>query len=140
MAYFRVTISVACRALCRTYGRLRPSYSIQALPSLPTPINQRRSFSNVLSRSTQLKSHGPCGGLPLIQQRSVVTGKKGKRKTVKAVSKRFIRTGSGKLKYWRPGGNHNLYNKSKRFKRTLSKPCYATKKRLKTLNKMLSGW
>ena len=65
---------------------------------------------------------------------------KGKRKTVKAVAKRFHRTGSGKLKYWPPGKVHNMLAKSKKKRRQLRKPRYATKTQLKTLNKMLAGW
>ena len=65
---------------------------------------------------------------------------KGKRKTVKAVAKRFHRTGSGKLKYWPPGKVHNMLAKSRKKRRQLRKPRYATKTQLKTLNKMLAGW
>ena len=79
--------------------------------------------------------------LPLVvPNRSIVFGKKGKRKTVKAVAKRFKRTGSGKLKYWRSGKSHRMMSKSARASRQLRKPCYANKTQLKTLNKMLSGW
>jgi large subunit ribosomal protein L35 len=70
--------------------------------------------------------------------RSVVFGKKGKRKTVKAVAKRFKRTGNGALKYWRPGKNHYMLSKSGRASRELRKPRYANKTQLKILNKMLS--
>lgn len=66
--------------------------------------------------------------------------KKGKRKTVKAVAKRFIRTGSGKLKYWPPGKVHNMLAKSRKKRLQLRKARYATKTQLKTLNKMISGW
>lgn len=65
--------------------------------------------------------------------------KKGKRKTVKAVAKRFKRTGSGALKYWRAGKNHKMIVKSARARRKLRKPRYVNKTQLKTLNKMLSG-
>lgn len=80
--------------------------------------------------------------LPSISQtRSVVRfSKKGKKKTVKAVAKRFYRTGSGKLKYWPAGKNHNMLKKSNKRRRQLRKPRYASKTQLKTLNKMISGW
>ncbi len=69
-----------------------------------------------------------------------LVSKKGKRKTCKAVAKRFIRTGKGKLKRWRCGYHHNRTKKSGRRKRFLRKPTYASKTQLKTLNKMLNGW
>ena len=69
----------------------------------------------------------------------VMFSKKGKCKTVKAVAKRFKRTGSGALKYWRAGKNHRMLVKSSRASRQLRKPRYVNKTQLKTLNKMLSG-
>ena len=69
-----------------------------------------------------------------------VSKNKGKRKTVKAVAKRFHRTGSGKLKYWPPGKVHNMLAKSNKKRRQLRKAKYVTKTQLKTLNKMLAGW
>lgn len=66
--------------------------------------------------------------------------RKGKRKTVKAVAKRFYRTGSGKLKYWPAGKNHKMLSKGFNQRRNLRKPRYANKQQLKVLNKMLSGW
>lgn len=69
-----------------------------------------------------------------------VSKRQGKKKTVKAVTKRFHRTGSGKLKYWLPGKVHNMLSKSRNHRRRLCKPRYATKTQLKTLNKMISGW
>lgn len=81
--------------------------------------------------------------LSCIQQtRSVVkmSKNKGKRKTVKAVAKRFYRTGSGKLKYWPPGKVHNMLAKSNKRRRQLRKARYVTKAQLKTLNKMIYGW
>lgn len=67
-------------------------------------------------------------------------GKRGKLKTCKAVAKRFLRTGSGKLKYWPAGKVHNMLAKSRKRRRQLRKPRYVDKTRLKILNKMLSGW
>ena len=79
---------------------------------------------------------------PQQQSRNIVkvSKNKGKRKTVKAVAKRFHRTGSGKLKYWPPGKVHNMLAKSNKKSRQLRKARYATKTQLKTLNKMLAGW
>uniref|UniRef100_A0A1X7VMS3 50S ribosomal protein L35 n=1 Tax=Amphimedon queenslandica TaxID=400682 RepID=A0A1X7VMS3_AMPQE len=80
--------------------------------------------------------------LPLVSQtRSIVRfSKKGKKKTVKAVAKRFMRTGSGMLKYWRPGKNHKMMAKSHKASRQMRKHCYVNKTQLKLLNKMISGW
>ena len=73
--------------------------------------------------------------------RTVVRHSKlGKMKTVKAVAKRFRRTGSGKLKFWPPGNVHNLLSKSHDRKCRIRKPRYANKTQLRTLNKMLNGW
>lgn len=66
--------------------------------------------------------------------------KLGKRKSCKAVTKRFIRTGKGKLKRWRAGKNHKMMNKGPKRSMRLRKPTYANKQQLKLLNKMLSGW
>ncbi len=83
----------------------------------------------------------PQGSSTHMQVRTVTKySKLGKRKTVKAVAKRFIRTGSGKLKYWPPGKVHNMLAKSRKRRLQLRKPRYATKTQLKTLNKMISGW
>ena len=79
------------------------------------------------------------GGQNYISIRTVSFGKKGKLKTVKAVAKRFKRTGKGALKYWRPGKTHKMLAKSSRARRELRKPRYANKTQLKLLNKMLSG-
>jgi large subunit ribosomal protein L35 len=83
----------------------------------------------------------PCV-LHLQPARSIVkvSKRKGKRKTVKAVAKRFYRTGSGKLKYWPAGKVHNMLSKSNKRRRQLRKARYATKTQMKTLNKMLAGW
>lgn len=77
-----------------------------------------------------------------LQVRGVVnvSKRRGKKKTVKAVAKRFHRTGSGKLKYWPAGKVHNMLCKSRNHRQRLRKPRYASKTQLKTLNKMLSGW
>lgn len=66
--------------------------------------------------------------------------KLGKRKTCKAVAKRFHRTGKGKLKRWRAGKSHNMLKKSIKRRKQLKKPTYASKQQLKLLNKMLNGW
>ena len=74
-------------------------------------------------------------------QRNIVTySKRGKRKSVKAVVKRFKRLGSGALKRWRSGKNHNMRKKSTNQKRRLRKPVIVKGRQLRKLNKMLSGW
>ena len=81
------------------------------------------------------------GGAAHTQTRSVVIfSKLGKRKTCKAVAKRFRRTGSGKLKFWPAGKTHNMLAKSNKARRQLRKARYVNKTQLKTLNKMISGW
>ncbi len=76
-----------------------------------------------------------------VQVRTVTKySKLGKRKTVKSVAKRFMRTGTGKLKYWPAGKVHNMLAKSRKKRLQLRKARYATKTQLKTLNKMISGW
>ncbi len=88
--------------------------------------------SNILRQQTS-NSH--------MQVRTVTKySKLGKRKTVKSVAKRFIRTGSGKLKYWPAGKVHNMLAKSRKRRLQLRKARYANKTQLKTLNKMISGW
>lgn len=96
-----------------------------------------------LSNSSILNQHFvPCLSGTQMQVRTVTrcSKNKGKRKTVKAVAKRFIRTGSGKLKYWPPGNVHNMLAKSRKKRLQLRKAKYVTKTQLKTLNKMISGW
>ena len=69
-----------------------------------------------------------------------INSKLGKRKTCKAVAKRFLRTGKGKLKRWKSGKNHRMMCKRKKRRRQLRKPTYVNKQQLKLLNKMLNGW
>ncbi len=105
--------------------------------SQPSRFIPTRQY-NCLVKCADIKSFG----LPIwnkLWSRDVVVGKKGKRKTVKAVAKRFRRTGSGALKYWRAGKNHKMIVKSGRARRNLRKPRYVNKTQLKLLNKMLSG-
>ena len=66
--------------------------------------------------------------------------KKGKKKTVKSVTKRFKRMGSGALKRWRAGKNHNMRKKSHNQKRRLKKPVIVKGRQLRKLNQMISGW
>lgn len=66
--------------------------------------------------------------------------KLGKRKTCKAVAKRFKRTGNGNLKYWRPGKSANMMQKGPKLSRQLRKSVLCNKQQLKLLNKMLNGW
>ena len=74
------------------------------------------------------------------QARTVVNySKLGKKKTVKAVARRFRRTGSGKLKFWPAGNVHNLLSKSHNYRRRVKKARYVNKTQLKTLNKMLAS-
>lgn len=77
----------------------------------------------------------------VIPTRSVNSrNKHGKPKTVKAVAKRFFRTGNGQLKYWPPGKNHNMMKKGPRKSRKLRQPRLCNKQQLKLLNKMLGRY
>ena len=126
--------------------------------SLISWILSRRYFSLALPRNL-LPSHatstGGCNStlfpptsgtlatrpaVSVLQARTVVKcSKLGKMKTVKAVAKRFRRTGSGKLKFWPAGNVHNLLSKSHNYRRRVKKARYVNKTQLKTLNKMLIG-
>lgn len=80
--------------------------------------------------------------LSVIPTRSLTycSRRKGKRKTVKAVIRRFRRTGSGKWKRWQAGKNH--FNSKKRYKRRarLRRYVICNKQQTKLLNKMVNGW
>lgn len=113
------------------------------------PFYQSRNYFAILNVIEQnaskiapsLRNHQTLSPQPLTQVRHVVKySKRGKRKTVKAVAKRFHRTGSGKLKYWPSGKVHNMLAKTRNRRRKLRKAKYVTKTQLKTLNKMISGW
>ena len=110
-----------------SYNRIfhSPSLLLQrCLPAYPFPLSPVPSVLHLQPARSIVKS----------------SKRKGKRKTVKAVAKRFYRTGSGKLKYWPAGKVHNMLSKSNKRRRQLRKARYATKIQLKTLNKMLAGW
>lgn len=98
--------------------------------------------SGWMGMKSSLQISAPCLPVIHVPTRGVVnySKRRGKKKSVKAVSKRFHRTGSGKLKYWPAGKVHNMLAKSRNHRRRLRKPKYATKTQLKTLNKMISGW
>lgn len=134
--------------------------SNNAIPSLQTGIYGGSALYRTLScwsrpsvisgyTRSQSMSLGGCKLFPgqmgcvassLVPVRTVVKHSKlGKMKTVKAVAKRFRRTGSGKLKFWPPGNTHNLLSKSHDRKCRIRKARYVNKTQLKTLNKMLIG-
>ena len=109
--------------------------------SRTTPILASRTYGCLTRSPVEHKWFGFLDCCNRLWSRDIVicSKNKGKRKTVKAVAKRFKRTGSGALKYWRAGKNHKMIVKSSRARRNLRKPSYANKTQLKTLNKMLSG-
>ena len=116
---------------CRQFSNLSLSSTRPAGLTLSSALNR----SKVLS-----PQQNGCLALPVVPARTVVKHSKlGKMKTVKAVAKRFRRTGSGKLKFWPPGNVHNLLSKSHNRKCRIRRPCYASKSQAKTLNKMLIG-
>lgn len=77
----------------------------------------------------------------LVSQRNVVTysKNKGKMKSVKAVVKRFKRTGHGKLKRWKANCHHNSLRKNKKQRKKNKKGVFVSSPQLKLLNKMLSN-
>ena len=137
---------VPCSSARAVSNGLRPPATLSHNFSLRNHL-QMSTWSSPLQYTTQrlllAARHTRYGvQLPAQQQTRgvVIFSKLGKRKTVKAVAKRFRRTGSGKLKYWPPGKTHNMLAKSRDKRRHLRKARYANKTQLKTLNKMLSGW
>ena len=66
--------------------------------------------------------------------------RKGKRKTVKAVIRRFRRTGSGKWKRWQAGKNHFNSKKTSKRRSRLRRYVICNKQQTKLLNKMVNGW
>lgn len=139
------------RQRCSPFTTASGTFGLASLPSLTLHkchiLHSRDIHCNSRARvgispspfSLQSSVSAPVIHVPT---RSVVnfSKRRGKKKTVKAVAKRFHRTGSGKLKYWQAGKVHNMLAKSRNHRRNLRKPKYATKTQLKTLNKMISGW
>lgn len=66
--------------------------------------------------------------------------RQGKRKTVKAVVRRFRRTGSGKWKRWQAGRTHHMSKKSSKRKARLRRYVICNKQQTKLLNEMVNGW
>ena len=130
-----------------------PSYNVCSRLDSPLRSVQVQGYNTIVNA---LRANTPTGNVrltnklgsgyspssqTLTQVRHVVKySKLGKRKTVKAVAKRFHRTGSGKLKYWPAGKVHNMLAKSRDRRRKLRKAKYVSKTQLKILNKMISGW
>ena len=122
------------------------------LPTIHTCLSSRRLFTvprlNIsLLESLGRISHNATQTRSIVRyswhsgRRTVVRcGKRGKRKTCKAVAKRFRRTGSGNLKYWPAGKSHRMLVKSHKRRLQLRKKRYTSKVQLKTLNKMLAGY
>ncbi|EDO42693.1 predicted protein [Nematostella vectensis] len=113
------------------------SHSLTAKPLiLVTPLHQFGSLARTMGNEKKVK----------LLPKSVITrsvnlmSKRGKRKTCKAVAKRVIRTGTGKLKRWKCGKTHNMIKKRSKNRRQLRKHTYVSKTQLKLLNKMLNGW
>ncbi len=101
---------------------------------------KRKSFMPLLKENPQhYLQYSPC--LAPIQHRGAVfCSRRGKRKTVKSVTKRFKRLRSGKLLRWKAGKNHNMRKKSSNQRRRLRRPVVVKGKQLRKLNKMISGW
>ena len=123
-----------------------PRLSLSERPFLPT-----RCFSLCTNRGTNSLwsrdhiSHSiSCYNRPLcvVNNFRGITkfSKKGKRKTCKAVTNRFRRTGSGRWKYWRPGKKRKMLCKSNKLRRKLRKAVFVNKTQQKMLDQMVNGW
>ena len=122
---------------------IRPCHRTFHCVARPPGFSSLKGLSLTHSQLWSPVVASPQLGSPLqaVPTRGIVKySKRGKNKSVKAVMKRFHRTGSGKLKYWPAGKVHNMLCKSRNHRQSLRKPRYATKRQLKTLNKMIAGW
>ena len=125
---FIITARISKQCLCRSLTNLHFSNDAPLTRMLSQKINL---ISGITISNSQV----------LIQKRHVnFFSKKGKRKTVKSVAKRFKRLRSGALLRWRACRNHNMRKKSTSQKRRLRKPVVVTGRQLRKLNKMISGW
>lgn len=88
------------------------------------------------------RTHYPVNCSSVIPARTLTyySRRKGKRKTVKAVIRRFRRTGSGKWKRWQAGKNHFNSKKTSKRRSRLRRYVICNKQQTKLLNKMVNGW
>ena len=131
------------KQICSPFSTASGTFGLRSFAKCQRGTGISSSRDDSIKMSANCLSLRVCQVCPpvLMQTRGVVNySKKGKKKTVKAVAKRFHRTGSGKLKYWPAGKVHNMLSKSRNHRRSLCKPRYASKIQLKTLNKMIAGW
>ena len=102
--------------------------------STPCLNNPHYQFCSKVTRRAPTCSAVPARTLTYYSRR------KGKRKTVKAVVRRFRRTGSGKWKRWQAGKNHFNSKKTSKRKSRLRRYVICNKQQTKLLNKMVNGW
>ncbi|RDD40536.1 50S ribosomal protein L35 [Trichoplax sp. H2] len=109
----------------RSYQSIPQTYASNGRPNLFL-------FNSICRNNT----FNPIGKQP--NRSIVVYSKKGKRKTVKAVVKRFKMLGSGKIKRWKCGRRHLALSKSKKNRRHLRKPTFCSNKQAKLLKQMVN--
>ena len=85
-----------------------------------------------------LNSRMPLYSLRTPRRTLVICSKrKGKKKSVKAVLKRFKITGTGKVKFWRSGRNRRQMRKNVRARKAIKRPAYCNKQQAKLIKKMM---
>lgn len=119
--------NISSRQSTYCFGYIRPK-SIHCLNNAHLHLSPRTShllnFSSVIPTRTL----------------TYYSRRKGKRKTVKAVIRRFRRTGSGKWKRWQAGKNHFNSKKTSKRRSRLRRYVICNKQQTKLLNKMVNGW
>ena len=116
---------------------------MQRITYMPSHVCAPRSiytFGCASSFAKQSLLGRSSGGLVTTTRSVNSRNKFGKPKTVKAVARRFFRTGKGQLKYWPPGKNHFMMRKGPRKSRKLRQSRFCNKQQLKLLNKMLGRY
>ena len=123
-----------CRILKNISSR-QSTYCFSYVCSKSTPClnNAHYQFCSGITR-------GPtCSAVPA-RTLTYYSRRKGKRKTVKAVVRRFRRTGSGKWKRWQAGKNHFNSKKTSKRRSRLRRYVICNKQQTRLLNKMVNGW
>lgn len=116
----------SCQGICRLACiRLRSTFCLN---------NTHQQFYSRTSRPSSFSCDIPTRTITYYSRR------KGKRKTVKAVVRRFRRTGSGKWKRWQAGKNHFNSKKTSKRRSRLRRYVICNKQQTKMLNKMVNGW
>lgn len=119
--------SISSRQSAYLYACIRQKSTCilnNAYPKFCSRVNHLLNFSSIIPTRTI----------------TYYSRRKGKRKTVKAVIRRFRRTGSGKWKRWQAGKNHFNSKKTSKRRSRLRRYVICNKQQTKMLNKMVNGW